>query len=128
MMEAKADEANRILIVEMRGMVSEAEIDATFDKLQERYPQVGVRVRGGERGGIAVLLDWEHLQGWEKGAKTVGTLTGKMLSDVVNRVAIVADDKWRGEEERIADIAKNARVRFFSPAGRDHAWTWLTSD
>ena len=86
MMEAKADDANRILIVEMRGIVSAAEIDATFDELQERYPQVGVRVRGGERGGIDVLLDWEHLERWEKGAKTVGTLTGKMLSDVVNRV------------------------------------------
>ena len=128
MMEAKADEANRILIVEMRGIVSEAEIDATFDKLQERYPQLGVRVRGGERGGIGVLLDWEHLDGWEKGAKTVGTLTGKMLSDLVNRVAIVANEKWRGEEERIADVGKKARVRFFSPAARDHAWTWLTSD
>jgi hypothetical protein len=34
MMEAKADDANKILIVEMRGMVSEAEIDATFDELQ----------------------------------------------------------------------------------------------
>jgi hypothetical protein len=127
-MEAKADEANRILIVEMRGIVSEAEIDATFDKLQERYPQVGVRVRGGERGGVDMLLDWEHLEGWEKGAKTIETLTGKMLSDVVNRVAIVAEEKWRGEEERIADIAKKARVRFFSLAARDHAWIWLTSD
>jgi hypothetical protein len=66
MMEAKADDANRILIVEMRGMVSEAEIDTTFDELQERYPQVGVRVRGGERGGIGVLLDWEHLEGGKR--------------------------------------------------------------
>jgi hypothetical protein len=49
------------------------------------------------------------LEGWEKGAKTIGRLTGKMLSDVVNRVAIIADEKRRGEEERIADVAKKPR-------------------
>jgi hypothetical protein len=106
MMEAKADDANRILIVEMRGVVSEAEIDATFDELREHYPQIGVRVRGGERRGIGVLLHWEHLDGWEKGAKTIGTSTGKMLSDLGNRVAIIAEEKWRGEGERIADVRK----------------------
>jgi hypothetical protein len=51
-----------------------------------------------------------------------------MLSDVVNRVAIIAEEKWRGEEERIADVAKKAQVRFLIPAARDHAWTWLTSE
>lgn len=128
MITVTSDEANRVLTVEMQGMISETDIEEALDRLQERYPQVGTRVSGGERGGIALLLDWERLEGWQKGAKTLGTVMGKMLSDAVRRVAVVADEKWREEQERIIDINKRADVRFFTPARRDQAWTWLRGD
>lgn len=43
MIEFTANEADRILTVEMTGMISEADIDKAFDALQARYPAVGVR-------------------------------------------------------------------------------------
>jgi hypothetical protein len=84
MMTIQPDEANRVLVIETRGMISEADIDNAFADLESRYPQVSVRLRGGTGGPIGVFVDWEHLTGWERGAKTLGTITGKTLGDVVH--------------------------------------------
>ena len=88
MINLSVDYADRILIVEMTGMVSEADIDGAIDALQAKYPQVGVHLRGGERGGFSMLVDWQDLQGWEKGAKTLGTLTMKRIGDAVRKIAV----------------------------------------
>lgn len=128
MIKVTADEATRILTVEMHGMVSEADIESALDNLQDRYPQVGVRLSGGARGGIRVLQDWQNLEGWEYGAKTAGTMAGKMLSDVIRRIAVVADAKWNAEQERLADVVKRADIRFFTPDRRDKAMQWLQDD
>jgi hypothetical protein len=126
MITIKPDEANRILVIETRGMISEGDIDKAFAELENRYPQVSVRLRGGTGHPIGVFVDWEHLTGWERGAKTLGTITGKTLGDVIHKVAIVADEKWRDEVPRIADMGKQAEVRFFSVENRDKAWRWMT--
>ena len=128
MIKVTTDEATRILTVEMHGMVSEADIETALDNLQERFPQVGVRLSGGTKGGISVLQDWQNLEGWEQGAKTAGTMAGKILSDVIHRVAVVADAKWKAEQERLADVAKRATVRFFPLDQRDQAMQWLQED
>lgn len=128
MIKVTTDEATRILTIEMHGTVSEADIETALDNLQDRFPQVGVRLSGGTKGGIRVLQDWRDLEGWEQGAKTAGTMAGKMLSDVIHRVAVVADAKWKGEQERLADVAKRAEVRFFTLDQRDKAMQWLKQD
>lgn len=129
MIKVSVDEASRILTVQAEGMISEADIDGAMDGLQERYPELGVRIAGGTSRRFAMMLDWERLDGWEMGAKTVGTLTGKMLRDIVGRVAIVADERWRDEEERIADVGRDGvDVRFFPVAGRLDALAWLRGE
>ncbi len=128
MIKLTPDDANRVLVMELHGMVSEANYDQAMVELESHYPQFGVRFRGGAGGGFGLLLDYSALEGWELGAKTLGTMTGKMISDVVRRVAIVADDRWSGEEERIVDIATRAEVQMFKPEERESAWAWLTDD
>lgn len=70
MMTIRPDEANRVLVIEFRGMISEADVDRAYEDLEDRYPEISVRLPGGTRGPIGVLVDWEHLIGWERGAKT----------------------------------------------------------
>lgn len=53
----------------MKGMINEADIDSAIDALQTKYPPVGVHLRGGERGGFAVLTDWQDLEGWRRGRR-----------------------------------------------------------
>jgi SpoIIAA-like len=126
MINLKVNDADRILIIEMKGMISETDIDGAIDALQEQYPAVGVHLRGGERG-FNMLADWQDLEGWEKGAKTLGTLTTKTLGDAVRKVAVIASAAFADEQPRLADVAKQAVVRFFPPEQRDDALAWLRS-
>lgn len=125
MINLKVDDADRILIVEMKEMISEADIDAAIAVLQAKYPQVGVHLRGGGRGGFNMLVDWQDLKGWEKGAKTLGTLTIKTIGDAVRKVAVIAGAQFADEQPMLADVHKQAVVRFFAPGQRDQAFAWL---
>jgi hypothetical protein len=127
MINLKVDDADRILIVEMKGMISEADIDAAIDAFQAQYPEVGVHLRGGQRGGFSMLVDWQDLEGWEKGAKTLGTLTTKTIGDAVRKIAVIAGAQFADEQPRLADIAKQAVVRFFAPGRGEDALKWLRS-
>lgn len=126
MITLKADERQRILTVEAAGMISEADLDAAIDSLEKDYPAVGVRLRGGERG-FKMLLDWERLDGWEKGAKTLGTVTSRLIADTARKVAVIADERWADERSRLVDLAKGAQVRFFSPTDREKALAWVAA-
>jgi hypothetical protein len=56
MIKLKVNDADRILIIEMKGKISEADIDDAVDALQEQYPAIGVHVRGGgAHSGFSVL-------------------------------------------------------------------------
>jgi len=125
MITLKIDEVDRILTVEMQGLISEADLDRAIEALQSQYPAVGVHLLGGEGGGFSMCMDWEKLEGWEKGAKTVGMITAKAIGDAVRRVAVIADAKWSDEQPRVADAAKQAQVRFFPPEQREGALAWL---
>jgi hypothetical protein len=127
MITLSVDEAARVLVVEMKGMISEADIDGAIDALQAKCPAVGVHLRGGERGGFAMLADWQDLEGWEKGAKTLGTLTTKTIGDAVRKVAVIAGARFADEQPRLADVGKQAEVRFFAPEEREDARAWLRS-
>jgi hypothetical protein len=125
MIKLTANDADRILNVEMKGMVSEADIDGAIEVLQAKYPAVGVHLRGGEHGGFSMLVDWQDLEGWEKGAKTLGVITTKTIGDAVRKVAVIAGPKFADEQPRLADIAPQAKVRFFPPGHGEEALAWL---
>lgn len=125
MIKLKADEADRILIIEMSGMISEADIDGAIEALQEQYPAVGVHLRGGEDGGFSILMDWQDLEAWEKGAKTLGMVTTKTIGDSVRKVAVISGPQFADEQPALADIAPGATVRFFPPEHREDALAWL---
>jgi len=127
MIKLNVDDEARVLVVEATGMISEADIDGAIDALQARYPAVGVHLRGGERGGFCMLVDWQELEGWEQGAKTLGTLTTKTIGDAIRKVAVIAGAQFADEKPRLADIANRAVVRFFAPGQREEALAWLRS-
>ena len=127
MIKLSVNDADRILVVEMKGMISETDIDGAIDALQEQYPAVGVHLRGGERGGFSMLLDWQDLEGWEKGAKTLGVLTTKTIGDALRKVAVIAGAQFADEQPRLADVAEQAVVRFFPAGRREDALAWLRS-
>lgn len=129
MIEVLQSEDKTIITLKMSGMISDADFDDTEEKLLEILgPEAEVRVRGANDGAYRVLLDWEALDGWEKGVKTLGTLTAMAFSDLIGRVAIVGDERWRDEVPRVEDACKRARVRFFPAAQREAALAWLRDE
>ncbi|MCW5700301.1 MAG: hypothetical protein KIT00_10725 [Rhodospirillales bacterium] len=101
---------DRIVTLSLAGMVTENDFDAGVGKMDDILgPAASVRLRG-RKGAFRLLLDWTVLDGWEKGAKALGTILGLNVQDIISKVAIVAEAKWHDEEARIADICKNATV------------------
>jgi len=126
MINLEANEADRILVIRMTGTISEADIDGAIDSLQERYPAVGVHLRGsGPRGTFNMLVDWQGLEGWDMGAKTLGTVTSRTIGDAVRKIAVLADARFADELPRLADVATQAVVRFFPTGSSEDAIAWL---
>lgn len=117
MIEILPETAGNVIAIKLSGMVSEADFDVCSSELA---PLVEA-----ERTN-RVLLDWSSLDGWETGAKSVGTWFGMHHWATIHRIAILAERKWDDERQRIADIFKAAVVRRFSPQERDTALEWLT--
>ena len=94
--------------------------DSDYDTLAEEMD-----IFLGKHNVARVLVDWEQLEGWEQGARTASSWFGRVHSNLIERMAIVADNKWKDETLRIADIVKLTDVRIFVPSERDAAWAWL---
>jgi hypothetical protein len=115
MIEIVPDTGDKLIVLKASGLISEAQVDACVDQLDPILMSVKT---------TSLVLDWEHLQGWETGAKTAGTIVALRSWAGIRRVALIADDRWADETLRIADIYKAADVQRFAPADRDHALAW----
>jgi hypothetical protein len=127
MMDVTFDKQTRTLTFTHSGMVSVADMNAVNAKIEDSAgPDFFVRVRGSV-SNVKILLDWEALEGWESGTKPLGTTFGMDVRDAVSRVAVIADRRWHDEQDRLADVLKSAKVRFFTPDQRAAAIEWLAS-
>ena len=126
MIEISRDPETGVVTSKLSGTVLQSEFDPAIEELAEVLgPGASVRVRGGGGVRLGVVLDWRELEGWEKGAKSIGTMIAMSLRDVIGHVAIIGDPKWKDEQDRIADICKQAQVRFFESDRHDEALGWL---
>jgi len=117
MIEILPETAGNLIAIKLSGMVSEADFDASASEIS---PLVA-----NERTNL-LFVDWSELEGWEPGAKSVGTWFGLHHWATILRVAILAERKWDDERQRIADIFKAAEVRRFIPEDRETALNWVT--
>jgi hypothetical protein len=118
--------SGKVVTFKMIGTVTQSDWDAVLPEFEEALgAQTSVRFVLQKKGAFRVLMDWEHLQEWDKGSRSTCTWFCKGNQDLVGRVAIIGDARWRDEEGRMADVYKNARVLFFTPSERDQALAWL---
>lgn len=116
MIELLPESQGNLIAIKMSGIVTEADQDASFEDAEAIFDQEKIEI---------VLLDWEHLEGWDKGARSAGTWFGMHHRALIARVAIIGDDRWADETLRITDIFKASAVRRFVPADRAEALRWL---
>lgn len=114
------------MVITMSGMVSDADWDAAVSALEEKLGgQDLVRLTSAKTPKLHVLMDWERLEGWEKGARATCTWFCMGNQDMIDRLAIIGDARWRDETERLVDIYKKAQINFYLPAQREYAERWL---
>lgn len=114
------------MVITMSGMVSDADWDAAVSALEEKLGgQDLVRLTSAKTPKLHVLMDWERLEGWEKGARSTCTWFCMGNQDMIDRLAIIGDARWRDETERLVDIYKKAQINFYLPAQREYAERWL---
>lgn len=118
MIEILPETAGNLIAIKLSGMVSESDFDASASEIAPIVEDERTKL---------VLVDWSDLEGWEPGAKSVGTWFGMHHWATIHRIAILADQKWDDERQRIADIFKAAVVRRFSPQERASALEWLNN-
>ncbi len=82
MIKLSRDESDRVLVLELQGMLSVDDYDQAIAELENAYPEFSVRLSGGSGGGIGVLLDYTALEGWEMGAKTAGPCRSTTASPI----------------------------------------------
>ena len=114
------------IVIKMTGNVSDADWDAAVLALEEKLGgQASVHLTSANSPKLHVLMDWEKLGGWEKGARSTCTWFCMGNQDMIDRLAIIGDERWRDEAERLVDIYRNAQVNFYLPTQRERAVTWL---
>ncbi|QNT71503.1 SpoIIAA family protein [Defluviicoccus vanus] len=114
------------IVITMTGIVSDADWDAAVLALEEKLGgQASVHSTSAKFPKRHVLMDWEKLEGWEKGARSTCTWFCMGNQDMIERLAVIGDERWRDETERLVDIYKNAQINFYLPAQREHAKRWL---
>ncbi len=112
------------IIITMSGVVSEADWDTAVSTIDGKLGEQA-SVHLAQFPKFNVLMDWEKLEDWEKGTRSTCTWFCMGNQDMIARLAIIGNDRWRDETERLVDIYKNAQINFYSPAQREQAVRWL---
>ena len=108
------------IAVKASGKISESDYEEILPEFERRCEEV-LQFR--------LLLDWEHLEGWEEEAVTVRFVQRIMHRLRCKRLAILSDDpRWSGDIEFIRGLLTSRKLRVFPPGERDAAWSWLTGD
>ena len=115
MVTLRAEGANAYRL-EISGVLRERDFDAVRQHAAAEIQRIG-RIR--------LLVVFERFEGWEKDANWRDLSFYVRHGDDIERIAIVGDERWRGESLMFAgaDLRK-APVEFFrtSDAGRASAW------
>ncbi len=108
------------IAVRASGTIRESDYEAfqpEFDRRCEEFLQ------------FRLLLDWEHLEGWDEGGAAASfgqRITRRWRCE---RLAILSEDPRRaGDIEFIRGLLTSRKLRVFPPAERDAAWSWLIDE
>jgi hypothetical protein len=108
------------IAIKASGIISESDYEAFLPEFGRRCEEVHQ---------FRLLVDWEHLEGWDEAAVPVSFAQRIMHRWRCERLAILSDDPRRsGDIEFIRGLFTSRKLRVFPPAERDAAWSWLTGD
>ena len=118
MFEFQTDTEKRIVFIAAVGVIRPPDFQATM-------PELLGSVSGWD--SFRVLLDWEALEGWDPAAESDAFNARLQFRHKLQRVAVIADQKWGDEIRRLSDTL-DCEMRCFDLSERDQARVWIGAD
>ena len=115
----REDDGTCLLVI--RGLLRKADLDRAQRELLDGLPN------GGD-GTVRLLVRLEAFEGWDTDPRWNDLSFYIVHGDALERIAIVGDERWRGEAMMFAaaDLRKGP-VEFFTPDQETEARAWLGS-
>jgi hypothetical protein len=112
-------EGAKVFRIDVRGTLLKKDFDGVQLALAEEISRIGP---------VRVLFVLSGFEGWEPGADWNDLTFFVKHGDSIDRMAIVGDDRWRGEALMFAgaDLRKGP-VEFFSSQAAADARAWLSA-
>jgi len=112
-------EHDNVYRLEVRGTLKKTEMDQAQDALVRQM---------GPTGRVRLLFVLRGFDGWERNAAWNDLTFYVKHGDSIERIAIVGDERWRGEALMFAaaDLRK-APVEFFPDSALAEAQAWLSA-
>ena len=118
MLEILPQTKGMTIAIKASGIISESDYEEILPEFERRCEDL-LRFR--------LLLDWEHLEGWDEGVAEVSFGVRFMNRLRCERLAILSDDHRRlGDIEILRGLLKGRKLRVFPPTEWDAAWSWLS--
>jgi hypothetical protein len=111
---------NGVFELGIRGTLAKADLDGVQAALIDEM----------QRGPVRLLFLLDGFDGWEPGDSWQDMTFYVKYGGLIERIAIVGDEKWRDEALMFAAAdLRRAPVEFFpnAPAARQRALQWLTA-
>jgi hypothetical protein len=112
-------ERDNVFLIDVHGTLLKKELDGVQHTLAAEISRIGP---------VRVLFVLSGFEGWERGADWNDLTFFVKHGDSIERMAIVGDDRWRGEALMFAgaDLRKGP-VEFFSSQAAADARAWLSA-
>ncbi len=126
---AEPPEAGAIRYLRFRSrLLMWIEVDGRVTRREYGRLEEAMKTQIAEENRVSYLVRLRKLEGLEAGALWEDLRFGLTNLGHIERVAVVADERWAAWLSRLSGLLMPGRVRHFSPEEEDQAWHWLGAE
>ncbi|HEY2660700.1 MAG TPA: STAS/SEC14 domain-containing protein [Caulobacteraceae bacterium] len=108
-----------VVEITAEGTITNRELEDAIKGLQAEFDQ---------NGKTRVIEIIQHFTGIEPSAIWTDIRLGVPLAEKIDRVAVVADQKWIRYLAELGHLFTRAELKVFPPAGLEQARAWIAAD
>ena len=119
MIRYSTEPGSRVVEITVEGTISNHELEETINELHSGVDQ---------NGKTRVIEAIQHFTGMELAALWTDIRLGEPLAQKVDRVALVADQKWIRQLAELGHLFTRAELKVFALDELAQAQTWIAAD
>jgi len=108
-----------VIEITVEGTITNQELEETINNLQAEFDQ-------NDKSRVIEII--QHFTGMEIAALWTDIRLGVPLAQKIDRVAVVADQKWIRQLAGIGHLFTRAELKVFAPSELAQARAWIAAD